>query len=158
MSVQALSGFTPQQLGVVVHRLVDHQVEELEDGHVVVDEFNVAAEDADALSAHRGVFDEDIRVVGELLQALLHLLLVEVVEVEHQEEGRLHEVGELFAIAIHLGGDGDAGTLWLVSVGEALADFESLAVGLSVDFQHRVGGEELHEILPTYQRMAFSGF
>ena len=137
---------------------MDHQVEELEDGHVVVDEFNVAAEDADALSAHRGVFDEDIRVVGELLQALLHLLLVEVVEVEHQEEGRLHEVGELFAIAIHLGGDGDARTLRLVGIGELLAHGESLAVGLSVDFQHRVGGDELHEVLPTYQRMAFSGF
>ena len=81
-----------------------------------------------------------------------------MVEVEHQEEGRLHEVGELFAIAIHLGGDGDAGTLRLVFVGEALADFETLAVGLSVDFQHRVGGDELHEVLPTYQRMAFSGF
>ena len=145
-------------MGVVVHRLVDHQVEELEDGHVVIDEFGVATEDADALSTHRGVFDEDVRVMGKFLLALLHLLLVQVDEVEHQEEGRLHEVGELFAIAIHLGGDGDAGTLWLVSVGEALADFESLAVGLSVDFQHRVGGEELHEILPTYQRMAFSGF
>ena len=82
---------------------MDHQVEELQDGHVIIDEFNVSAEDADAPSAHRGVFDEDVRVAGEFLLAFLQLFLAEVVEVEHQEEGRLHEVGELFAIAVHLG-------------------------------------------------------
>ena len=96
-------------------------------------------------------------ILSEKVHALLDFLLRLVVEVEHEEVGRSHEVGELLAIPIHDGGDGDARRHRFVLIGETLADGETLAIGLGDDLQSLVLADEVFQVLPTSELMAFRG-
>ena len=153
----SLVGFASQQMSEVVHRLVDHHVEEFQHGHVLVLYRRVGAEDAESLAADGDVGGEDVLILSEKVHALLDFLLRLVVEVEHEEVGRSHEVGELLAIPIHDGGDGDARRHRFVLIGETLADGEALAIGLGDDLQSLVLADEVFQVLPTSELMAFRG-
>ena len=153
----SLVGFASQQMSEVVHRLVDHHVEEFQHGHVLVLYRRVGAEDAESLAADGDVGGEDVLILSEKVHALLDFLLRLVVEVEHEEVGRSHEVGEFLAIPIHDGGDGDARRHRFVLIGETLADGEALAIGLGDDLQSLVLADEVFQVLPTSEQMAFRG-
>ena len=62
-----LVGRDAQQMGVVVHRLVYHQVEEFQDGGLQVGMSLVGADDTKSLSAHGDILCQGMRVLAHQL-------------------------------------------------------------------------------------------
>ena len=133
---------------VVALRLLQHQVEEVEDGDVLVVRRRILAEYMETPAADAAMHHHGMLILHDELLDVLHLVAWHGVELHHQLEGRFQEISQLSAISVHLGRDGDGRAFRLQLVGEALADLQTLSIEQREVFDDRVFGDEFFHRFP----------
>ena len=126
---------------------MDHHVEELQQAHLFVLDGGVAYEQADALATHGDVASHHVRIGIGTLYHLLQLLLGNVVYIHGCPVGAFHEVAQLLARSVHLGGGGDAWHHDLHLSGQVLADGEAVAILDGAGLYQRVVYDESLQLL-----------
>ena len=144
----SLVALQSQQMLVVALRLLQHQVEEVEDGDVLVVRRRILAEYMETPAADAAMHHHGMLILHDELLDVLHLVAWHGVELHHQLEGRFQEISQLSAISVHLGRDGDGRAFRLQLVGEALADLQTLSIEQREVFDDRVFGDEFFHRFP----------
>ena len=112
---------------VVALRLLQHQVEEVEDGDVLVVRRRILAEYMETPAADAAMHHHGMLILHDELLDMLHLVAWHGVELHHQLEGRFHEIQ---------------------LVGEALADLQTLSIEQREVFDDRIFGDEFFHRFP----------
>ena len=144
----SLVALQSQQMLVVALRLLQHQVEEVEDGDVLVVRRRILAEYMETPAADAAMHHHGMLILHDELLDVLHLVAWHGVELHHQLVGRLQEISQLSAISVHLGRDGDGRAFRLQLIGEALADLQTLSIEQREVFDDRVFGDEFFHRFP----------
>ena len=144
----SLVALQSQQMLIVALRLLQHQVEEVEDGDVLVVRRRILAEYMETPAADAAMHHHGMLILHDELLDVLHLVAWHGVELHHQLEGRFQEISQLSAISVHLGRDGDGRAFRLQLVGEALADLQTLSIEQREVFDDRIFGDEFFHRFP----------